>query len=139
MTQKEFADDLGLHYVGDDFDEHLKRIHHIKDFYIGHITVNPTGEALEISLYEEPKNGRLGKSYVITFNIYLLADPNYYIVLDRTNMKNIPESNKLLRARLRVQSALLKLYKEKDAQKKNYVGRNLVNVGLISNGELFWK
>ena len=138
MTQKEWADKL-LHFVGDDFDEHLKRVHHIRDFHIGIITANAAGTALNVSLYEDPKNGRTGKNYTIEFNLYLLILPDYYQALDRENMKNIPEDNKMLRARLRVQSALFRLYKEKDKQKKNQVGRNLVKVELAAGGELLWR
>ena len=139
MTQKQWADDLGMHYVGDDFDEHLKKIHHIRDFHIGHITVNSAGTFLEVSLYEDPKNGRSGKNYTIEFNLYLLVIPDYYQALDRENMKSIPEDNKMLRARLRIQSALFRLYKEKDRQKKNYVGRPLVKVEIAAGGELLWR
>lgn len=138
MTQKEWADKL-LHFVGDDFDEHLKRVHHIRDFYIGIITANAAGTALNISLYEDPKNGRPGKNYTIEFNLYLLVLPDYYQALDRENMKNIPEDNKMIRARLRIQSALFRLYKEKDRQKKNQVGRSLVKVELAAGGELLWR
>ena len=138
MAQKEWADNLGLRYVGDDFDLHLKKIHHIRDFHIGHITINSAGTLLEISLYEDPKNGKPGKNYTIEFNLYLLVIPDYYQALDRENMKNIPEDNKMLRARLRIQSALLKLYKEKDRQKKNQVGRTLIKIELAAGGELLW-
>ncbi len=138
MTQKEWADKL-LHFVGDDFDEHLKRVHHIRDFHIGIITANAAGTILEISLYEDPKNGRPGKNYIIDFNLYLLVLPDYYRDLDRENMKNIPEDQKMLRARLRIQSALLRIYKEKDKQKKNQVGRSFVKVELAAGGELLWR
>lgn len=134
MTQKEWADDLGMHYIGNDFDFHLKKIHHIKNFEIGHITSNASGDKIEISLYEPA-----GKNYLVKFNTLCLGAPAYYNDLDRPNMWNIPEEQKLLRARLRVQSALLKLYKEKDAHKKNQVGRNLIYIELTFSGKLIWK
>lgn len=131
---KKFADELGTKCIGDDFDLHLKKIHQIRNFELGRISVSSAGEKIEISLYEPA-----GKNYLIKFNTLCLAAPAYYNDLDRPNMWNIPEEQKLLRARLRVQSALLKLYKEKDAHKKNQVGRNLIYIELTFSGKLIWK
>jgi len=131
---KKFADELGMKCIGNDFDFHLKKIHHIKNFEIGHITSSAYGDEIEISLYEPA-----GKNYLIKFNTKCLIDQNFYTRLDRPNMQSIPDEQELLRARLRVQSALLKIYKEKDTHKKNQVGRNLINVEITLGGKLIWK
>ena len=82
MTQKEFADELGLHYVGNDFDFHLKKIHHIKNFELGQTSINAFGDTLEIHLYEEPRDQFGSKAYILVFNVYCLVDPTYYTSLD---------------------------------------------------------
>ena len=137
MTQKEWADDL-MHYIGNDFDFHLKKIHYINNFELGQISVDANGIDLDIRLSEVPEHFDR-KVYVVKFNAYCLRASNDYQNLDRENMKNLSDNQALLRARLRVQSAILKIYQEKDAHKKNQVGRNIIYIEFSTGGNLIWK
>lgn len=135
---KTFADKIGMKYVGDDF-ELLKARKHIKNFSLERITVNAEGTDIHLTIYEEPRDKPNSKIYIIGFNVYCLKDPNCYTGLDRNIMKNIPADQKILRARLRIQSALLRLYNEKDKQKKNQVGINTIYVGIVAlSGKILW-
>lgn len=131
---KKFADDLGMKYIGNDFDFHLKKVHHIRNFELGMVSVSSDGNGITLNLYEPG-----GKNYVVSFSTHCLTSPHFYIELDRENMQDIPGNQTLLRARLRVQSALLKLYTEKDAQKKNQVGRNTIHITVTFGGTLIWR
>ena len=131
---KKFADDLGMKYIGNDFDFSLKKIQHIRNFELGMVSVSSDGDGITLNLYEPG-----GKNYVVSFSTHCLISSHFYIDLDRENMQDIPSNQILLRARLRVQSALLKLYAEKDAHKKNQVGRNTIYITINFGGTLIWK
>lgn len=134
MTLKEFADDVGLHYVGNDFDS-LSKSCGIKDFFIGTIKVSRNGFYIEISLYESED---LHTLFAIKFNVSKLMDLDYYTALDKRGIKELGENQYKKRMRLRIQSALLDLYREKDGKKGFYKDWAFVELELTPDGRLIW-
>jgi len=134
MTLKEFADDIGLHYVGDDFDT-LKKLCHVKDFFIGTIKVSANGFYITISLYETEESHSL---FSIKFNVSKLMDVDYYTALDKQGIKELGENQYKKRMRLRIQSALLDIYREKDGKIDTYKDWAYVEIELTPDGRLIW-
>ena len=134
MTLKEFADDVGMNYVGNDFDS-LTRSHGIKDFCIGTIKVSANGFYIIISLYESEDWHRL---FSIKLNVSKLMDVDYYNMLDKPGIKELKESQYQKRMRLRIQSALLDIYREKKKKKDLYKDWSYVELELTPDGRLVW-
>lgn len=122
-----------LNFIISDF-EMLKRKKHIKDFYIEQVKVKTT--ELELTLVDKSESQY--RWYQITFSTWALFDINGYTKFDSENMKNISEEQESLRGRLRIQAALLKLYKEKSAHRKGDYGSYIIYVTII-NGKFVWR